>query len=170
MATKQQSLDAALAQIDRAFGKNRTEEMPAPPSSMTERIARALCRQAILRQNDGEYRDDWAQKVDLSWSGHIADARDIIESMGSPTEEMLDDAEGWQSRDQYEDLETAREQIAFLWNAMLDCAECEYDDDGNSRAEMRENEAAAWNALSKEVQEAHWAEWNAKHFPNVAPF
>jgi hypothetical protein len=91
-------------------------------------------------------------------------AREIFRAMGSPTEEMLDDAEGWQPKDSYQDLETERERIEFLWQVMVDCAEAEFSEETLAR-KARDAEFAK---LSPEEQAATWAEWEAKH--GSAPF
>lgn len=163
---KQDALDAALAQIGQAFGK---DVAPCPrPESLTELVAREMCR--------AHYRHEglsWQQAQiaeDAGWRHWLQDARSLFCALVTPTEEMLDDAEGWQAKDAYQDLETERERIDFLWGVMLDCAEAEYDDEGNSRAEKRAAELARWNALSQEEREEQWAAWEAEHWPNGAPF
>jgi hypothetical protein len=123
---KQAALDAALKQIDKHFGKGSA---PLPrPETMTEAVARELCRQRLLVDEREVPPDALARLVDAHWRGFIQRAQDVFGVMLTPTEEMLDDVEGWQPKDQYQDLETERERIEFIWQTMLTAAEYELDE------------------------------------------
>jgi hypothetical protein len=154
---QERALEAALAQIDRAFGKNATGEVPPLPGTMTERVARVLFRREFPPVDDVKFEDLSEPERD----DYFQTARDIFAAMGQPTEEMLDDAEGWQPKDSYHDLETERERIEFLWGVMLDCAEAEL----SKETLARKAKAEEWDRLSPEEQAASWAKWDEEHKP-----
>ena len=157
------TLEAALEQIDRAFGKARTGALPSLPGTMTERVARELCRQH--HSAAGTRGEQLNLTVDNYWQDWIEAAKGVFAAMGAATDEMLDTAEGWQPKDQYENLETERERIAFLWDVMLTDAEEEYDEQGRCRADLRAAEEAEWDARSPEEQRASWADWSPDDLP-----
>lgn len=159
LTTKEEALAGALAQIDRAFGKDRTEPLPKP-GPMTERVARVLFARDFPPVDDVRFED----LTDPERDEYFDTAREIFGAMSTPTEEMLDDAEGWQPKDSYQELETAREQIQFLWQVMIDCAEAEFSEETLARKARAEEYAK----LTPEQQRATWTEWEAKH--GVAPF
>jgi hypothetical protein len=152
--TSNEDLESALAQIDRVFGKGGSGELAAP-ASITEHVARVLCRQSVrgLRGNK------LTAYINEMWQNHIEDAQEVFSAMSRPTDEMLNDAEGWQPKDAYQDLRTAREQITFLWGVMIDCAEAELSEEALQRKEL----AAEWEKLSPDEQAARWSEWEAQH-------
>lgn len=141
MTEHQQALDAALAQIDQAFGKGASE-VRVQPATMTERVARELCRQHALKY--AVSGDALAQHIEAGWENYVADAQSVFGAMCSPSEEMLDDAEGSQDRDEYQDLETAREQIVFIWQTMLTAAEYELDPDELARKARQAKRDQEW--------------------------
>jgi hypothetical protein len=125
---KQAALDAALEQINRAFGKGAAAHGAPRPETMTETVARELCRQRLLIEERELSADEVDRYVDGYWRTFIQRAQDMFRAMATPTEDMLNDVEGWQPKDQYQDLETERERIEFIWQTMLTCAEYELDE------------------------------------------
>ena len=153
--SRDEALTAALAQIDRAFGKGGTGETPPKPPTMTERVARVL----FAREFPPVDGVKWEDLSEIERSEYFETARDIFGAMGSPTDEMLNDAEGWQPKDSYQDLETDRERIEFLWQVMLDCAEAELSEETLARKAR----ADEWEKLPQEEKDASWAAWEAEH-------
>lgn len=139
--TEGPAFEAAMAQIDRAFGINAAERRPLP-STMTERVARELA--AIAVRAEGLSYEELGQRVDSDWRNYIEDARSVFGVMYQPTAEMLDDVEGSQDRDEYQDLLTAREQIEHIWQVMLTTAEYELDPDELARKERLAEADRKW--------------------------
>lgn len=159
MTNPDQALSAALAQIDQAFGKDAPPYTQTRPASMTESVARELCRQRLIVAPEELPSERLNQLVDEHWRTFIDRARDVFAAMSVPTEEMLDDVEGWQPKDAYEDLPTERERIEFIWQVMIDCAEAEFSEETLARQAKQ----AEWDAMTPEQQRANWAEWEAKN-------
>jgi hypothetical protein len=152
-----EALSAALDQIDRAFGRSATGEAQPLPGTMTERVARVLYWNDPT-QLSGTPFEEIAQP---DYDRYVQLARDIFVAMGRPTDGMLNDAEGWQPKDSYQDLETERERIEFLWQVMLECAEAELSEETLARKAR----GAEFAKLSPEDQAATWAKWEAEHQP-----
>lgn len=133
------ALDAALAQIDQAFGTSLRTGLPA---TMTERVARQLCRQ--YQQRQGTHWEMAKAIADNEWPSFVDAARRIFEAMVSPTEEMLDDIEGAMDKDDYQDIETQRERIVYIWQALLTTADYELDEDELARKARQAEADRKW--------------------------
>lgn len=149
-------LDAALAQIDRAFGKNGDGARTELPPTMTERVARSLCGFDAGSAERKTY-------IDEHWRDYIDRAQSVFLTMSTPTADMLGEADYASEHDHYLDLETAREQFAHIWDVMLTHAEYELDERELARKAHIAQAQAEFEKMSPEEKAAHWAAWEAEH-------